>query len=113
MVIIGVVVIRLRIRNDINRLRRSRLDIRNRRWRGRGRNLGAVGIRIIRLRRGLGGCRHPAVLAQHGVDDAIGHSLLLQVKDLVRVQAIGIAGILNVIDDDILADVGVRELHDF
>jgi len=45
------------------------------------------------------------MLFQHGIQNAIGNSLLLQINDFLRAQGVNGAGIMDKIDDDVFADL--------
>src|ERR1017187_4689637 len=109
-VIPGVIPIRLRVRNDIGG--RGRHGLLNVSDRGSGGiTLVAGGGRTGRRSGGFGGAGQAAALVQHGVQNVVGQTLLLEVNNLVRLQGLDRAGILDVIDDDTVADLGLRELQ--
>jgi hypothetical protein len=51
-------------------------------------------------------------LVDHGVDDAIGNALGSDVDDILWTQGVDCAGITDVIDDNIVANVGAAEFED-
>ena len=62
--------------------------------------------------RGFGGTSQSAALIQHGIQHIVGHTLLLEINNFARCQAVDGAGILDVTDDDAVADLGLHELQD-
>ena len=52
-------------------------------------------------------------LVYHRGDHAVGHTLLMQIDDFIGIQAtIGASRVLDVIDDGIIANLGLGQLQD-
>ena len=73
--------------------------------------MNAGGGRTSRRAGGFGGAGKAAALIQHGVQHVVRSTLLLEINDFVRLQCVNGAGILDVIDNDAVADFGLDELH--